>query len=95
VANLGVIDSKYRFIILAAQRARQLYAGAKPMIAPLGKKPVRIAQEEVAAGLVEYELLGDGPLSSTKRPKQTSRRHVKRMKSEMGHLENRFLDSRA
>jgi DNA-directed RNA polymerase subunit omega len=93
VAKLGVIDSKYRFIILAAQRARQLYGGAKPMIAALGKKPVRIAQEEVAAGLVDYELLGDDPIS--KRPKQTSRRQTKRMKSEVSHFENRFLDSRA
>ncbi|MEW5979301.1 MAG: DNA-directed RNA polymerase subunit omega [Acidobacteriota bacterium] len=58
--DLGVIHSKYRFIILAAKRARQLHAGAKPLVPSCGKKPVRIAQEEVAAGLVEYEVLDRG-----------------------------------
>jgi len=57
VANIGVIDSKYRFVILAARRARQLYCGASPRIVSSGKKPIRVAQEEVAAGLVEYELV--------------------------------------
>ena len=83
MANLGVIESKYRFIILAAKRARHLCAGARPMIASLGKKPVRIAQEEVAAGLVDFEILGGGSVDSTKRPYQTSRRHTKRTKSEV------------
>ncbi len=57
------IDSKFRFILIAAKRARQLQAGAKPLVQSTSKKPTRIAQQEVAAGLVPFELLapsGDG-----------------------------------
>jgi DNA-directed RNA polymerase subunit omega len=49
------VDSKFRFILIAAKRARQLQAGAKPMVQSLSKKPTRVAQHEVEAGLVPYE----------------------------------------
>ena len=53
----GNIDSKYRFIILAAKRAKQLLKGAKPKIQGKSKNPIRIAQAEVRAGLIEYEII--------------------------------------
>jgi DNA-directed RNA polymerase subunit omega len=53
----GNIDSKYRFIILAAKRAKQLLKGAKPKIQSKSKSPIRIAQAEVRAGLIEYEII--------------------------------------
>jgi len=53
----GNIDSKYRFIILAAKRAKQLLKGAKPKLESKSKNPIRIAQSEVRSGLVEYEIL--------------------------------------
>ena len=53
----GNIDSKYRFIILAAKRAKQLLKGAKPKIQGKSKSPIRIAQAEVRAGLIEYEII--------------------------------------
>ena len=53
----GNIDSKYRFIILAAKRAKQLLKGAKPKIQGKSKNPIRIAQAEVRGGLIEYEIL--------------------------------------
>ena len=53
----GNIDSKYRFIILAAKRAKQLLRGAKPKLETRSKNPIRIAQSEVRSGLVEYEIL--------------------------------------
>jgi len=53
----GNIDSKYRFIILAAKRAKQLLKGAKPKLETKSKNPIRIAQSEVRGGLVEYEIL--------------------------------------
>ncbi len=53
----GNIDSKYRFIILAAKRAKQLLKGAKPKIQGKSKNPIRIAQTEVRSGLIEYEIL--------------------------------------
>lgn len=53
----GNIDSKYRFIILASKRAKQLLKGARPKIQSRSKNPIRIAQAEVRSGLVEYEII--------------------------------------
>ena len=53
----GNIDSKYRFIIIAAKRAKQLLKGAKPKIQGRSKNPIRIAQTEVRNGLIEYEII--------------------------------------
>ena len=56
------IDSKYRLIILAAQRSKQLQRGARPRIEidPTKHKPTRIALEEVVQGTVPFHLSADG-----------------------------------
>jgi len=51
------IDSKFRFVILAAKRAKQLLHGDKPKIRTKAKNPIRIAQEEVRFGAVEYDIV--------------------------------------
>jgi len=51
-------QSTYRFIIVAAKRARQLQAGARPVLPTSLKKPTIIAMEEVRRGLVKYNLPG-------------------------------------
>jgi len=56
IRNIGTIDSKYRFVIVAARRTRQLQAGALPLIQLPGRKMTQVAQEEVSRGLVEYEV---------------------------------------
>ena len=50
------IDSKYRLIILAAKRSKQLQRGARPRIEidPTKHKPTRIALEEVVQGTVQF-----------------------------------------
>jgi DNA-directed RNA polymerase omega subunit len=58
--NFGTIDSKYRFVILASKRAKQLLKGAKPKIKAKSRNLIRIAQSEVKAGLVAYELIPTG-----------------------------------
>jgi DNA-directed RNA polymerase omega subunit len=52
------IDSKYRLIILAAKRSKQLQRGARPRIEidPLKHKPTRIALEEVMRGKVDFSI---------------------------------------
>jgi DNA-directed RNA polymerase subunit omega len=50
------IDSKFRFILVAAKRARQLQAGARPLIQSQWKKPTKLAQSEVLAGLIPIEI---------------------------------------
>jgi len=49
------IDSKYRLVLLAARRSKQLQKGAKPRIQSLAKKMTRVALEEVQRGLVQYQ----------------------------------------
>src|SRR5205085_7625403 len=51
-------QSTYRFIIVAAKRARQLQGGARPVLPTSSKKPTVISMEEVRRGLVKYELTG-------------------------------------
>ena len=53
----GDFDSKFRFVIVAAKRAKQLLKGSKPKIESKSKNLIRIAQEEVLQGLVEYDLV--------------------------------------
>jgi len=55
--DYGDIDSKFRYVILAAMRAKQLLSGAKPRIKSRSKNLIRIAQEEVKKGLVDYEIV--------------------------------------
>jgi DNA-directed RNA polymerase subunit omega len=50
-------DSKFRFVIVAAKRAKQLLAGSKPKVKSKSKNLIRIAQEEVKEGLVDYEVV--------------------------------------
>ena len=50
-------DSKYRFILLSARRARQLQGGARPMIQAVIKRFTKVAQLEVLAGMVPFENL--------------------------------------
>ena len=42
-------DSNYRYILVAARRARQLQNGAPPVIETPSRKPCRIAQDEIKA----------------------------------------------
>ena len=49
------IDSKYRLVLLAAKRSKQIQKGAKPRVQTGSRKPTRIALDEVQRGLVPYE----------------------------------------
>jgi len=61
-------QSTYRFIIVAAKRARQLQGGARPVLPTSSKKPTIIAMEEVRRGLVKYSLTGQAPEQSVEEP---------------------------
>ena len=53
------IDSRYRLIVVAALRSKQLLRGASPRIAadPLKRRNTSIALEEVKQGLVPFRLI--------------------------------------
>jgi DNA-directed RNA polymerase subunit omega len=50
------IGSKYRFIIVAAERAKQLQNNAKPKIKTKSTKPAFIAMREIEQDLVSFEM---------------------------------------
>jgi DNA-directed RNA polymerase omega subunit len=50
-------DSKYRLILVAAARSKQLQKGHEPRLRSSSHKPTRIALEEVSQGLVPFEVL--------------------------------------
>jgi len=50
------LDSKFRFITVAAQRAKQLQNGAKARVSTRSRKPTRVAMHEVLAGTVSWEI---------------------------------------
>lgn len=57
-SNQPEMDSKYRLIIVAAKRSKQLQRGARPRIDidPQKHKPTRIALEEVQQGKINFEI---------------------------------------
>jgi DNA-directed RNA polymerase subunit omega len=55
-------QSTYRFIIVAAKRARQLQGGQRPVLPTSSRKPTVITMEEARRGLVKYEIFSDAPV---------------------------------
>jgi DNA-directed RNA polymerase subunit omega len=51
------IDSKFRQVILAAKRARQLLGGSKKKIDINAENPLTIALEEIKEGRIDFEIL--------------------------------------
>ena len=50
-------DSKFRFILVAAERAKQIQQGAPPRIDVKSRKAAFIAVKEVEANLVPFVIL--------------------------------------
>jgi DNA-directed RNA polymerase omega subunit len=50
------VDSKFRFITVASQRAKQLQNGAKPRVEVKTRKATRVAMYEVLANLISWEV---------------------------------------
>ena len=49
-------DSNYRYILVAARRARQLQSGARPLVETNSRKPCRIAAQEIQAQKVKWTI---------------------------------------
>jgi DNA-directed RNA polymerase subunit omega len=55
-------DSKFRFILVAAERAKQLQNGAPARIDVKSRKSAFVAVREVEQGLVPYAILEEDDL---------------------------------
>jgi DNA-directed RNA polymerase subunit omega len=65
-------DSNYRYVLVAARRARQLAGGAPPLVETNARKVCKIAQEEIDAGKVQHIKAGEAALvpAATSQPKK-------------------------
>lgn len=50
------IDSKYRFVILSALRARQIQSGSMPLIKEPSHKATQLARRELQQQLVKFRI---------------------------------------
>ena len=69
-------DSNYRYVLVAARRARQIQNGARPVVEPHSRKPCRIAEEELQAGKVKWEIPAPAARPRWKRQRDTQTRRV-------------------
>ncbi|HKF22504.1 MAG TPA: DNA-directed RNA polymerase subunit omega [Candidatus Angelobacter sp.] len=58
-------DSNYRYVLVAARRARQLSGGAPPLVNTTARKVCKIAQQEIDAGKVQYIKGAEGASGSS------------------------------
>jgi DNA-directed RNA polymerase omega subunit len=60
-------ESQFAYVVLAARRARQIMAGAPPLVETTRTlKATRIACEEVTQGLIEYDFIEPGATEDEK-----------------------------
>ncbi|MGC2618262.1 MAG: DNA-directed RNA polymerase subunit omega [Acidobacteriaceae bacterium] len=55
-------DSNFRYVLVAARRARQLQNGAEPLVSTGSRKASKVAQAEIAAGKIAYVKKEDAPI---------------------------------
>ncbi|MEW6367411.1 MAG: DNA-directed RNA polymerase subunit omega [Acidobacteriota bacterium] len=65
------INSRFKFVVIAARRAVQLQRGARPKIQAPTTKWTRVAIREVEKGLIKYS---EPTTESAPKPKSRSRR---------------------
>lgn len=49
------IDSRFRYVLLAAERAEQLVRGGSPKIETVRTKATRIAMDEISTDLIAWD----------------------------------------
>ena len=52
---LPLVDNRFALVLLAAKRARQLMAGARPIIEISKNKPPVLSLREVATGHIKFD----------------------------------------
>jgi DNA-directed RNA polymerase omega subunit len=57
------VGSKYRFVLLCAQRTKQLLEGAQQRVETTCAKPAYVAMQELMAGKVEWTVQATEPPS--------------------------------
>jgi DNA-directed RNA polymerase subunit omega len=55
--NNDIGDNRFLKVLIAAQRAKQLHKGARPLIQNSNTRATRIAIEEVERGLISFDFI--------------------------------------
>lgn len=56
---LATVENRFDLVLMASRRARQLAMGAQPVVEVENDKPTVIALREIAAGLMNQEILDE------------------------------------
>ena len=56
---LSAVDNRFDLVLVASRRARQIAMGAHPLVDPENDKPTVVALREIAAGLMNLEILDE------------------------------------
>jgi DNA-directed RNA polymerase omega subunit len=54
-------DNRFLKVLIAAQRAKQIHKGARPLVRNSNARATRIALEEVEHGLIGFEFISKNP----------------------------------
>ncbi|MDO8747142.1 MAG: DNA-directed RNA polymerase subunit omega [Thermodesulfovibrionales bacterium] len=73
--DMKKIDGRYRLVMIASQRAKELSVGVKPKIQTKSKKVTTIAIEEAALGKLEF-LVGEEAIKAREEAKKFDYRRL-------------------
>ena len=59
--NNDIGDNRFLKVLIAAQRAKQIHRGARPLVQKSNTRATRIALEEVERGLISFEFISKDP----------------------------------
>src|SRR5215468_7595929 len=59
--NNDISDNRFLKVLIAAQRAKQIHKGARPLVQKSNARATRIALEEVERGLISFEFIQQNP----------------------------------
>lgn len=76
------IDSKFRLVTIASQRAKELASGVKPKIKAKGKKSITIAIEETLEGTLEFLVGEEAMVAKEEAKKFDYKKHFEEMRKE-------------
>ena len=55
------VDNRFRLVLIATRRARQISAGSAPLVREDNDKPTVLALREIAAGMIDARILDEDP----------------------------------
>jgi DNA-directed RNA polymerase subunit omega len=73
--NNVISDNRFLKVLIAAQRARQIHKGARPLVRSSKERATRIALEEVERGLINFEFISKNPDLKSKRDNRDFSEH--------------------